>query len=287
LIFIAKNPFFDGKNIRVHTIYLAITNNFIKKLWDFMTKPELSGLINKSVHTSDGVYIGNVHHVSDSLVLIKREVVARYYNIPKNKFERWDGHALWLNITEDEAKKDHLIKDHSTNDTITTKSFRMDVDVVKKLRLQAEHEGMTLNSSVKHTLLRFVQWDMFEPYSGLVPLAKPVVAELFGKRDRAEIIEMATRVGKDAVLDAAFTIKGKIDLNSFLSFLESEMNHYATHIRHNIESETHTYTLKHELGENWSVYFKTVLDLIFKEVLKKHVDTSISKSALAFRFEGL
>ena len=71
-----------------------------------MTIPQLSVLVNKSVHTSDGVYIGNVHHVSDSFVLVKREIVSKYYNIPKNKFERWDGHALWLTVTEGEAKKE-------------------------------------------------------------------------------------------------------------------------------------------------------------------------------------
>jgi len=251
-----------------------------------MTIPQLSVLVNKSVHTSDGVYIGNVHHVSDSFVLVKREIVSKYYNIPKNKFERWDGHALWLTVTEGEAKKDHLIKDHSKNEAITTKSFRLDAGVVKKLRLQAEHEGMTLNSSVNHILLKFVQWDMFEPYSGLVPLAKPVVAELFGKRSIDEIVKIAARVGKNAVLDAASTIKGKVDLSSFLSFLEAEMNHYAIHIRHNIEGNTHTYTLKHELGENWSVYFKTVLDSIFNEVLGKLIETIISKTTLAFKFEG-
>ena len=51
-----------------------------------------------------------------------------------------------------------------------------------------------------------------------MPLAKPVVAELFGKRSIEEIVEIAPRVGKNAVLGAATTIKGKVDLNSFLSF---------------------------------------------------------------------
>lgn len=233
-----------------------------------MTIPQLPGLVNKSVHTSDGVYIGNVHRVSDGFVLVKREIVTNYYNIPKNKFEHWDGHALWLNVTEHEAKKDHLIKDHSKIDTITSKSFRLDADVVKKLRIQAEHEGMTLNSAVNRILMKYVQWDMFESNSGLVPLAKLVVAELFGQSSREEIVEIATRVGKNAVLDAASIIKGNVDLNSFLSFLEAEMNQYAINIRHNIEGNTHTYTLKHELGENWSIYFKTVLESIFNEILE-------------------
>ncbi len=250
-----------------------------------MPIPQLSGLVSESVHTSDGAYIGNVHHVSDSFVLVKREIVTKYYNIPINKFERWDGHALWLTITEGDAKKDHLIKDHSKNETMITKSFRLNAGVVKKLRFQAEHEGMTINSSVNHILLKYVQWDMFEPYSGLVPLAKPVVAELFGKRSIEEIVEIAARVGKNAVLGAATTIKGKVDLNSFLSFLEAEMNHYGIHIRHNIEGNTHIYTLKHELGENWSIYFKTVLDSIFNEVLEKHIETIISKTTLEFKFE--
>ncbi|MGC1932940.1 MAG: hypothetical protein WA667_28535 [Candidatus Nitrosopolaris sp.] len=41
-----------------------------------------------------------------------------------------------------------------------------------------------------------------------------------------------------------------------------------------------------KLGEIWSIYFKTVLESIFNGILGKHIDTSISKTTLAFKFEG-
>lgn len=62
-------------------------------------------LINESVHTSDDVDIGDIDAVSRDFVVVKRGFVnVHYYYVPMNKVEGWDGHVLWLKITEDEVK---------------------------------------------------------------------------------------------------------------------------------------------------------------------------------------
>ena len=37
-----------------------------------------------------------------------------------------------------------------------------------------------------------------------------------------------------------------------------------------IENGTHTGVMKYDLGENWSLYHKTILEIIFKETLKNY-----------------
>jgi hypothetical protein len=65
-------------------------------------------LINESVHSYDDVDIGDIDAVSRDFIVVKRGFVnVHYYYIPINKVEGWDGHVLWLKITEDEVKRNY------------------------------------------------------------------------------------------------------------------------------------------------------------------------------------
>jgi hypothetical protein len=62
-------------------------------------------LINESVHSSDDIDIGDIDAVSRDFIVVKRGYVnVHYYYIPITKVEGWDGHVLWLKITESEVK---------------------------------------------------------------------------------------------------------------------------------------------------------------------------------------
>lgn len=61
---------------------------------------------NESVHTSDDKDIGDIEAISHDFIVIKRGFVnVHYYYIPISKVEGWDGHVVWLKITEDEVKR--------------------------------------------------------------------------------------------------------------------------------------------------------------------------------------
>ena len=63
-------------------------------------------LINESVHSSDDIDIGDIDAVSKDFIVVKRGYVnVHYYYIPISKVEGWDGHVLWLKVTENEVKE--------------------------------------------------------------------------------------------------------------------------------------------------------------------------------------
>jgi hypothetical protein len=65
-------------------------------------------LIDESVHTYDDIDIGDVDAVSRDFVVVKRGYInVHYYYIPMSKVEGWDGHILWLKITEEKVKRDY------------------------------------------------------------------------------------------------------------------------------------------------------------------------------------
>jgi hypothetical protein len=166
-------------------------------------------------------------------------------------------------------------------------TFRIDDDSVKKLRSEAEGQGISLNSLVNQILKSFLEWHIFEPKVGMVPIAKPIVEELFTKMSKEQITDIAMRVGKNEVQNAALFMKGgKLDLESFLSWFESRMKNSSIQINHMYDpnNRTYTYIMKHDICENWSLYFKTILEYIFNEVLGKRVYFNSSNTMLTFKF---
>lgn len=71
-----------------------------------------------------------------------------------------------------------------------------------------------------------------------------------------------------------------LDLNSFLSWIEADMDRYSIEIRHTIKDNGnhHAHILRHDARENYSLYYKTVLDLIFQEALQKRIYIITSNS---------
>lgn len=68
-------------------------------------KPNYIGLINESVHTKDDIDIGDIFAINKYFLVVKRGFInIHYYYIPLNKVEGWDGHVLWLTLSDKEIK---------------------------------------------------------------------------------------------------------------------------------------------------------------------------------------
>jgi hypothetical protein len=110
---------------------------------------------------------------------------------------------------------------------------------------------------------------MFESQAGMIPFAKPVVSELLANMSKEEIASLAKNVAKNTVLDSMMVMRGKIDLNSFLSWFENLMEKASIDINHIVENSgsTHKYIVKHNLGENWAFLIENLLQTIFNDTL--------------------
>ncbi len=72
------------------------------------SKASWMDITNESVHTSDDKDIGDIEAISKDLIVAKQGLVnVHRYFIPVSKVEGWDGHVVWLKITEEEVKKNY------------------------------------------------------------------------------------------------------------------------------------------------------------------------------------
>ena len=165
----------------------------------------------------------------------------------------------------------------------STFTFRLDDKIIEKLRTQSNNLQISTNTLVNQALKRFLEWDIYQPVIGFVSINKLVFVEIFKKLTQKEIIEMATNVAKNEVRDMALFMKGKMDVESFMSWYEMRMVNSSVQVSHVIENDTHRYIMRHDLGKNWSLYHKTIVESIFEE-LKKKIDVKYTKNMISMEF---
>jgi hypothetical protein len=163
-----------------------------------------------------------------------------------------------------------------------TVTFRIDANLLSMLRTESEEKQISLNTLVSQILDSYAKWGRFEERVGMILLAKPVVIKLFCNMSKEEIIDLANSVGKDAVKDIALFMGNEIDFDLFLRWLEVRMKKSSSEITHTIKGNIHTYVIKHDLGGNWSLYHKTVLESIFRESFGRTIDIIVSDTILKF-----
>ena len=277
-------------------------------------------IIGKSVHTNNGVLVGNIDDIYNDSVVVKGNIVSTvYYHIPIQKVKEWDGHALWLTIDDKESKMHIMPSQDGTAATWTDPiDLELDEGTLCQVAKEAERHGISPNSYINQILKRYLEWDKFEPKADIVPISKPVAKELFDNLSEQQIISMAKNTAKNALQNSVVkfeseqqqqkeeVVKKKLDTSSFLSWLENEMNSYAIEIRHIVSKDHgsndddnstsdngtshnygvhHKYILKHDAGYNYSLYYKAVLESIFDKVLQKHIVSKITNTMLTFEFE--
>lgn len=173
----------------------------------------------------------------------------------------------------------------SSTKKTSTMTFRLDENIIKGLRNESSNRKVSTNTLVNQALRQFLDWGMYESTIGFVIINKQVFVHVFGKLTQKEIMDIAARVGKDEVKNMAIFMKGKIDIQSFLSWFELRMINSSVQVSHIHEDDHfHRYVMKHELGKNWSLYHKTILELIFEEVFNKKMDVKIDKTMISFEF---
>jgi hypothetical protein len=82
-------------------------------------------------------------------------------------------------------------------------------------------------------------------------------------------------------------MRGNMELNSFVSWFENGMKNSSIQVNHTFDkdSKMHTYVVKHDICENWSLYLKQIIEYFFSQALEKKVEVRTSDRMLTFEFK--
>lgn len=169
-------------------------------------------------------------------------------------------------------------------------TFRIDSSVVDELQREADGKEVSLNVLVNQVLKRYSDWDRYENKLSIMPVPKIMLSSLIEKavtvakkngiKDiepyREEIVKQAAEVAFNVMKDSVIFMKKDYNLWTVLSVLQQYMKVSGINADHIIQGRKHVFVIQHELGEDWSLFTKQLLELIFERLAKARIETSVT-----------
>jgi len=176
-------------------------------------------------------------------------------------------------------------------------TFRLDPNTVDNLQREADQKEISLNVLVNQVLRRYVKWDTFEPKIGMMPVPKIILSTCFNKAilaanesgmnqdeiesHRDEMIKSAAEISFSLIKDSALLMKRTYNLWTVLEILQEYMKVSDMKSDHRIEAgNNHVFIIQHELGENWSLFTKVLLNLIFENLASVTPDVNTTPNTI-------
>jgi hypothetical protein len=183
----------------------------------------------------------------------------------------------------------HTIKTGKTR-SIT---FRLESSIIEELQIEAEYRETSLNVLINQILRRYSNWERYENKMGMLPVPKIMLSSIMeevmkiGKENgindvvvfRNLLIKELSQIAFIFLKDFVLLMKKNYNLLTVLEVLEQYMKVVGINSDHRIEDDgKHIYVIQHKLGENWSLFIKEFLILIFENLGKVKVDISSTQN---------
>lgn len=174
-------------------------------------------------------------------------------------------------------------------------TFRIDAEVVDKLQTESDNHEITLNVLVNQALRRYTDWDTYETKIGMMPVPKLLLVSLIemaisiaqreGLKDveryRNEIIREAAKIAFKLMKESVLFMKNKYSLWVVLAVLEEYMKVSGVKSDHRVEAGSkHVFIIQHDLGENWSLFTKELLALIFENLANLRPEIQVTANTV-------
>ncbi len=154
----------------------------------------------------------------------------------------------------------------STNEKNKTVTFRIDKNVLDKIKSHATFERITLNALVNQLLAHAVDWDLVASKSGWVPVPKPLLISWFDKLDEKEIQSIAEEKGKIVSRDMLYTMKGRYSVWEWIEILRGRAKAAGFSFTQLEDKNDVKFIMRHDMGIKWSKHFKSFYESAFKEL---------------------
>ena len=166
-----------------------------------------------------------------------------------------------------------------------TSTFRVDQDILKKLREEAKIDKITLNAFVNQIFSDFIEWYSPAKKAGMVPLPKILLMKIMDKLSKEQVIQISEYMVKNEIKDIILLLKKENTVGAFLGAVESWAKTSGfPFIHEELGGSTHKYVISHEMGKNWSLYFAILFTRMFEELGIEHVNFEITNKSVNFSF---
>ncbi len=158
-------------------------------------------------------------------------------------------------------------------------SFRLNKDVLSKLKKEAESEKLSLNSLVNKVLEAHVNWHSSAAKLGIVPIGSEALIELFKNMNDDDIKKLAKKnaaiISEDLLL-----LRHEDTLDAFLDLAKDYFGICGFPFSTREKNGNFRITVKHTLGKKYSLYIEEIVKIKITEYTKKEPDVTSTANTI-------
>jgi len=162
-------------------------------------------------------------------------------------------------------------------------SFRLNKDVLSKLKKEAESEKLSLNSLVNKVLEAHVNWHSSAAKLGIVPIGSEVLIDLFKNMTDDELKKLAKKnaaiISEDLLL-----LRHEDTLDTFLDLAKDYFGICGFPFSTREKNGNFRITVKHTLGKKYSLYIEEMVRIKINEYTKEEPDVTSTANTITLNY---
>jgi hypothetical protein len=167
------------------------------------------------------------------------------------------------------------------------KTFRYPRHLNTSLEEEAEAKGLSPNALVSVIFTKYVNWDRYAEKFGFVSITHETLRFLLSCVDMERLVSAAQESGAQVPKEAVMFWFKKMDINTFLSYLENVCR-YGGQAEYESQASggDYTITLRHEFGMKWSYWLKYSLDAVLRKTLRIVAQFELAEGEVVCKFSA-
>jgi hypothetical protein len=174
--------------------------------------------------------------------------------------------------------------DSDRKEPVAVAKFRLPKKLLERLEDDAKVKRINVNTYVLQVLYSHVELHSPAIASGMLPFPKRILGSMMAMLDEQIIDELAREMAQKDFVDLAFMRKNKFTLESFIETLLVWARHSGFPVKDTSEGSSRVVTIKHDMGENWSVFMAKILETCLADLKIKGVKFGTPDDMLIITF---
>lgn len=153
-----------------------------------------------------------------------------------------------------------------------TVSLRMPEKTISEIEKESETNLVSTNTLINQILHNYIEWDRHRQKMKMYPISEEILRAVLKNTKDSEISKMVDLV-YGSVRESTLIMKKKFDFKSCLQVIMEYCNMFGIVFDSSTSSEKNIFTLRHNMGKNFSLLFEKLFEKISWDLNNVRIDT--------------
>jgi antitoxin component of RelBE/YafQ-DinJ toxin-antitoxin module len=168
----------------------------------------------------------------------------------------------------------------------TVRSIRIDDNVDRVLKEDAESIGISVNSLISMILTKYIKWDRLASRYGFVSITKEELRSILNSVDRDKLAVAAEELGSEIPKSLMLFWFKEYNLDVFLQYLSMICSFGGVaEYEVNVSGYIYTLAIHHDLGRNYSEYLARFFGKTLKSIIKADPEVMVNGNEVVLKFD--